>query len=190
MKTSWLNESLAGALLHLVRNAVDHGIESCDERMRLGRAARGTVVLEISTSQKQENHGDRRWTWHRSFNHRYENCLFCPGFSTAAEVSEISGRGVGLDVVKTAVRELRRSSNRTKRHRARLNLRNHGTVSNALATKRHKSTIDYWCLCAFCGEVVNPWWPNPSSDASCANSLLVRTQAQLATARPRRKPHR
>lgn len=85
-----LDDSICDALLHLVRNAVDHGIES-----------RGKVVIEA------QNLGDKvRITVTddgRGIAPSMIDRIFDPGFSTATGVSEISGRGVGLDAVKTAV---------------------------------------------------------------------------------------
>jgi two-component system chemotaxis sensor kinase CheA len=85
-----LDESIADALLHLVRNAVDHGIES-----------QGKVIIEA-----QKLHSEMRITVTddgRGIDPSVINRIFDPGFSTAPELSEISGRGVGLDAVKTAV---------------------------------------------------------------------------------------
>jgi len=88
-----LNERIADPLLHLVRNAIDHGIET-----------RGKVIIEIAQRDDQI-----------SITVTDDGCgidpslmekIFQPGFSTAREVSELSGRGVGLDVVKTTVEEL------------------------------------------------------------------------------------
>ena len=85
-----LDDSIADALLHLVRNAVDHGIES-----------RGKVVIE---AQKLESETRITVTDDgRGIDPSMINRIFDPGFSTASELSEISGRGVGLDAVKTAV---------------------------------------------------------------------------------------
>jgi chemotaxis protein histidine kinase CheA len=90
---SLLNQQIADPLLHLVRNAVDHGIET-----------RGTVVVEIT------RHDDRITITVADDGRGIEPSLidqiFEPGFSTAAEVSNISGRGVGLDIVKTTVEDL------------------------------------------------------------------------------------
>ena len=82
-------DGLTDALVHLVRNAVDHGIKS-----------KGTVVLEATANQitvTDDGCGIAP-----------ENLplVFQPGFSTAAETTELSGRGVGLDAVKAAVEEL------------------------------------------------------------------------------------
>ena len=88
-----IDHALCEPVLHLVRNAVDHGIET-----------RGRVIIEIA------RHGDRLTITvtddGRGIDPSLIDQIFQPGFSTAAEVSNISGRGVGLDVVKTTVEEL------------------------------------------------------------------------------------
>lgn len=84
---------LTDALLHLVRNAVDHGIESS-----------GTVVLEATTTGDEAVitvSDDGRGIAPANIDR-----LFQPGFSTAPDVTEFSGRGVGLDAVKAAVEQL------------------------------------------------------------------------------------
>jgi two-component system chemotaxis sensor kinase CheA len=86
------SDVLSDALLHLVRNAVDHGIDSC-----------GKVVLQVTTSDTEMQIAvtdDGRGIAPDSL-----PLVFQPGFSTAAEVTELSGRGVGLDVVKAAIEE-------------------------------------------------------------------------------------
>ena len=88
-----IGDSLNDMLLHLVRNAIDHGIET-----------RGTVVLEATTDQDQiqitvTDDG-------RGIDPANLPRIFQPGFSTAKDVTELSGRGVGLDVVKTVVENL------------------------------------------------------------------------------------
>ncbi|HKU74361.1 MAG TPA: ATP-binding protein [Pyrinomonadaceae bacterium] len=84
--------TIADPLLHLVRNAVDHGIEH-----------EGTITIEATRTEsdlkiKVTDDG-------RGIDPATIEKLFEPGFSTASEVSEISGRGVGLDVVKTAIED-------------------------------------------------------------------------------------
>ncbi len=121
-------EDLADPLMHLIRNAIDHGIEPPDERIaagkhpegvvRLSAAAQGNhVLVEVSddgrgidlenTLRVAEKRGliakDRSTELSRR---EIFNLLFLPGFSTRAEVSEYSGRGVGLDVVKTNISQL------------------------------------------------------------------------------------
>jgi two-component system chemotaxis sensor kinase CheA len=83
---------VAGPLLHLVRNAVDHGIE---QRGKI------TITAEKLLDQLQIRVTDDG----RGIDPQTIARLFEPGFSTAAEVSEISGRGVGLDVVKTTIEQ-------------------------------------------------------------------------------------
>lgn len=82
-------DALADPLLHLVRNAVDHGIETNGQ---VTIAAGGTRILVIDDG--------------RGMDPAIRHVIFQPGYSTAREVSEISGRGVGLDVVRTAIEEL------------------------------------------------------------------------------------
>jgi two-component system chemotaxis sensor kinase CheA len=90
-----LDDAIADCLLHLVRNAVHHGIES-----------RGTITITATVDQGQVNISvtdDGRGIDPEMI---ASGLLFQPGFSTASEVSEISGRGVGLDIVKTTVEAL------------------------------------------------------------------------------------
>jgi chemotaxis protein histidine kinase CheA len=87
-----IDDTIADCLIHLVRNAVHHGIES-----------RGTITIAATNDQDQlkiKVTDDGRGIDPQTL---ASGVLFQPGYSTAAEVSEISGRGVGLDVVKTTV---------------------------------------------------------------------------------------
>lgn len=87
-----LTEVIRNTLVHLVRNAVDHGIETS-----------GKILIEVATGE-----GQTRITVTddgRGIDPKLVDQIFSPGFSTAREVSEISGRGVGLDAVKTAIEE-------------------------------------------------------------------------------------
>lgn len=98
-----LCEIIANALVHLVRNAVDHGIETGDERVKLGKSRRGNVVIEAESLEEQfritvTDDG-------RGIDPESILLIFRPGFSTAPEISELSGRGVGLDAVKTGIEE-------------------------------------------------------------------------------------
>ncbi len=123
-----LVESLADPLIHLVRNAVDHGIEMPDERERMGKPRTGKVVLSaaqegdhILLSIRDDGKGMdpdvlRRKavekgmmdaeTAERLDDRDCYNLIFQPGFSTKSEISDVSGRGVGMDVVKTRISEL------------------------------------------------------------------------------------
>jgi len=118
-----LIEGLSDPLTHMVRNAVDHGIESVEERVRAGKKAKGTmriearheaghVVVEIEddgkgidprrVSQAAVSKGLVPSEKVQAMSDRDKLALiFLPGLSTAQKVSDISGRGVGMDVVKT-----------------------------------------------------------------------------------------
>lgn len=121
-------EDLADPLIHLIRNAVDHGIESSEERLALGKPENGVVRLEARQegdhivliiaddgrgmspehirakavekgliSEEEANTLDERQSL---------NLVLLPGFSTKAAISDVSGRGVGMDVVKTNIQKL------------------------------------------------------------------------------------
>ncbi len=123
-----LMEQLVDPLVHLVRNAVDHGIEPVDARTRAGKPAAGRITV---TAQPRGNHvliaveddgsgldevsirkaALERWlvTEDRvgSLSGReLWNLIFLPGFSTRREATDVSGRGVGMDVVKTNISRL------------------------------------------------------------------------------------
>ncbi|MBL8238184.1 MAG: Hpt domain-containing protein [Bryobacterales bacterium] len=122
-------EELAGPLEHLLRNAIDHGLETERERLSAGKTGRGQVkvkayyagtqvVLEVTDDGRGiDGNAVRRRAVEAGLigdadaakleEEEVYDFLFEPGFSTAAEISEISGRGVGLDVVKTAVQKLK-----------------------------------------------------------------------------------
>ncbi|MDT4810068.1 CheW-like domain protein [compost metagenome] len=123
-----LVEALADPLVHLVRNAVDHGIESPEEREAAGKSRTGRVVLSA------EQEGDHillmitddgkgmdaavlrakavekglldKDAAERLTELECYNLIFAPGFSTKTEISDVSGRGVGMDVVKTKISQL------------------------------------------------------------------------------------
>ena len=123
-----LVEALADPLVHLVRNAVDHGIEGPDEREAAGKPRSGKVVLSaeqegdhILLSISDDGKGmdpdilrakavekgllDKDAADRLSESDCY-NLIFAPGFSTKTEISDVSGRGVGMDVVKTKISQL------------------------------------------------------------------------------------
>jgi len=122
-------DALAEPLTHIVRNAVDHGIESADDRLAAGKPARGTislnafhqgtqVVLEITDDgrgidldlvreQAVRNDLVKQEDAQRLLEQDILNLIFEPGFSTALEVTEISGRGIGMDVVRTVMDRLK-----------------------------------------------------------------------------------
>jgi two-component system chemotaxis sensor kinase CheA len=122
-------DSLAEPLMHLVRNAVDHGIEPADERLTSGKAVRGTIYLNAYHQGTQvviEVRDDGRGMdpvelraralekgilkpeeARRLSDQETLNLIFESGFSTAAEVTEVSGRGIGMDVVRTVLDRLK-----------------------------------------------------------------------------------
>lgn len=120
-------EELTDPLMHIIRNALDHGIESADERRMKGKSGIGrvtltayqqgnSVVLDVTDDGRGiDPEKIRRVAIQRGLigeketvdQQRANELLFTPGFSTATAVSEISGRGVGLDVVKRNIQELK-----------------------------------------------------------------------------------
>ncbi|MEA5444277.1 chemotaxis protein CheA [Gammaproteobacteria bacterium AB-CW1] len=123
-----LVEALADPLVHLVRNAVDHGIESPEVRRHAGKPEAGTVLLsaeqegdQVLLTIKDDGGGmdpevlrrkaldkgviDEDEAERLSDKEAY-NLIFRPGFSTKEQISDVSGRGVGMDVVKTRISQL------------------------------------------------------------------------------------
>jgi len=120
-------DELYEPMVHIIRNAVDHGIEAQDERMLLGKESRGMIHLRayqrggnIIIEIEDDGRGldKARIMGKARSSHLIEdeeemaeteiyNLIFRPGFSTAKEVTDISGRGVGMDVVKKAIEKLR-----------------------------------------------------------------------------------
>jgi two-component system chemotaxis sensor kinase CheA len=121
-----LADAIADPVIQLVRNAVDHGIEGREERIRAGKKSRGTVRIEAFSEGSQSRlrvvddgrgidpllvsqaalklgipNSDSPLDIDRSL-----RLIFRPGFTTLASVSDISGRGVGLDIVETAVEQV------------------------------------------------------------------------------------
>ncbi|WP_299173964.1 chemotaxis protein CheA [uncultured Brevundimonas sp.] len=119
-------ERLAEPITHMLRNAIDHGLETPEERVAAGKSAEGTVrlaalhrsgriVIEIADDGKGINRErvkkiaidkgliapDAALT-----DEQIDNLIFLPGFSTASVVSDISGRGVGMDVVRRSIQAL------------------------------------------------------------------------------------
>ena len=123
-----LVEALADPLVHLVRNSVDHGVEMPDVREATGKDRMGTVTLAASQEGDhilltikddgagmdaellrgiavKKNLMDEEAAARLTDNDCY-NLIFHPGFSTKTEISDVSGRGVGMDVVKTKISQL------------------------------------------------------------------------------------
>jgi len=129
-------EDLLDPLMHSVRNALDHGIESAEQRRAAGKPEEGTVMLRASNEgnmiiieiaddgkgidveavrakaiERGIIHPSKVLTELESF-----NLIFEPGFSTAEKVTNISGRGVGLDVVKRQIEKLNGSVTVSSQH--------------------------------------------------------------------------
>ena len=123
-----LVDALADPLVHLVRNAMDHGIEESDDRARVGKNRKGKVILSaaqegdhILLSIEDDGKGMdpdvlRRKAVEKGMmdaeaaarldEKECYNLIFAPGFSTKTEISDVSGRGVGMDVVKTRIGQM------------------------------------------------------------------------------------
>ncbi|MCL5772964.1 MAG: Hpt domain-containing protein [Firmicutes bacterium] len=124
-------EEITDPMMHLVRNAVDHGIEMPEERKKRGKPPYGTIKLSATTKGNQvvieisdDGKGiDRNKVRQKALEGGFLkegassqvsddevlNFIFMPGFSTADKVTTISGRGVGMDVVKNQIEKLRGS---------------------------------------------------------------------------------
>jgi two-component system chemotaxis sensor kinase CheA len=123
-----LVEALADPLVHLVRNSVDHGIEAPDTREAAGKPREGIVLLSASqegdhilltirddgagmNAERLKEIAIKRGVLDTDAAARMSDkeafsLIFAPGFSTKTEISEVSGRGVGMDVVKTKITQL------------------------------------------------------------------------------------
>lgn len=122
-------DALAEPLMHLLRNAIDHGLEEPEQRRASGKDARGTIELKatrhadrVRIEVSDDGRGlDRAGILRRareigvvpteeaSQEEQVEGLIFLPGFSTRAEASTLSGRGIGLDIVRQRVTQLRGS---------------------------------------------------------------------------------
>ena len=122
-------EELSDPLVHMLRNAIDHGIESPEERRNLGKPQQGTVVINaerdgnyILITMEDDGHGidalqikqkaiekgliTEIQSQEMSISDIF-NLIFIPGFSTKHEATNVSGRGVGMDIVKTNIAKLK-----------------------------------------------------------------------------------
>lgn len=118
---------IADPLVHMIRNAVDHGIESPQQRKKLGKPEQGTIALRafheggnIHLEVQDDGQGlDAELIFNKAVekelvardekltDQEIYQMIFLPGFSTASSVTEVSGRGVGMDVVRRNIDELR-----------------------------------------------------------------------------------
>lgn len=123
-----LLEAIKDPLTHMVRNAVDHAIETCEQRVEAGKSEEGILAIkayheggQVTIEIKDDGRGIRKdkvlakaiekgiITKDRASQMSEKeifNIIFMPGFSTAAQVTNISGRGVGMDVVKTNIEKI------------------------------------------------------------------------------------
>ncbi|MBU0474444.1 MAG: chemotaxis protein CheA [Bacteroidetes bacterium] len=122
-------EKLNDPLIHIIRNSIDHGVEAPEERIRVGKSSMGKVHLSASQSggnvlikiiddgaglnkeairEKAIKSGIISETTEMNDTELY-SLIFAPGFSTAKKVTSVSGRGVGMDVVRRAIEGLRGS---------------------------------------------------------------------------------
>lgn len=121
-------EQISDPLVHLIRNAADHGIESREERLRKGKSETGRIALRAYNKDKHvyievEDDGKgidpetvKRKALERGFitpeqaermtRNQLIHLIFLPGFSTAGQITEVSGRGVGMDVVKSNIEKI------------------------------------------------------------------------------------
>ena len=121
-------EAISEPLLHVLRNSLDHGLESAAERAELGKPATATIVLRagrqgehviieveddgrgIDVARVREVARARNVASQAALDGLSDDevidLIFAPGFSTSAEVTDLSGRGVGMDVVRTSVERL------------------------------------------------------------------------------------
>ncbi|MCL5056552.1 MAG: chemotaxis protein CheA [Actinobacteria bacterium] len=121
-------EIIGDPLIHLIRNAIDHGIEPPDERENLGKPRKGRVFLKAAYSEShivitlsddgrglalerikeiaQKKGLMKPDALTRMSEREAFDLIFLPGFSTAAEVSDVSGRGVGMDIVRNQIEQI------------------------------------------------------------------------------------
>lgn len=120
-------DSLSDPLMHLIRNSLDHGIESREERVKLGKPEKGTIKLrsyysgaKVYIQIEDDGRGiDAQKIREKAITNRLISkedklsekeifdLIFVPGFSLAKSVTDISGRGVGMDVVKKNILDIR-----------------------------------------------------------------------------------
>jgi two-component system chemotaxis sensor kinase CheA len=120
-------EKLTDPLMHIIRNSMDHGIENTEERVENGKSPTGTIRIEAVNSGanvviriQDDGRGlDRDSIREKALERRLiardaeltdaeiYSLIFAPGFSTASKVTNVSGRGVGLDVVRKSIESMR-----------------------------------------------------------------------------------
>jgi len=121
-------EGLSDPLMHIIRNACDHGIEPSDQRVQLGKPIEGTITIEAMQANEQiiiSIHDDGKGIDTQrivekaiamniltkdkalTLSHKEKiNLIFEPGFTTTTDITDLSGRGVGMDVVRSNINRL------------------------------------------------------------------------------------
>ncbi len=121
-------EQISDPIVHLIRNAADHGIENPEDRRRKGKSEAGKITLRAYNKNKHvyieiEDDGkgmDPRLLKQKAIDKgliaiedaekmtegQLINLIFLPGFSTAGQITEVSGRGVGMDIVKSNIEKV------------------------------------------------------------------------------------
>lgn len=121
-------EEIKAPLIHIIRNAIDHGIETPEERIAMGKPAAGKIILAakqdgnkviieitdngrgINLEKIKEKAIQKGFLTREEIdsmtNEQITNIIFSPGFSTGDEITDISGRGIGLDVVQSKIAQL------------------------------------------------------------------------------------
>lgn len=120
-------DELFDPIVHIIRNSIDHGIESKEERISKGKPPKGTIIVEAFNEgssviirirddgrgidfEKIRQKGIEKGLLKENVEYEKEyllSLIFLPGFSTKEEVSSLSGRGVGMDIVKSKIEKLR-----------------------------------------------------------------------------------
>lgn len=120
-------DSIYDPLVHMIRNSVDHGVQMPNQRLAVGKPEAGTVrlsayqkgghiIIEVADDGEGVNTGKTKakaiergliQEGGKYTDHEINNLIFLPGFSTADKITDVSGRGVGMDVVKKGVENLR-----------------------------------------------------------------------------------
>lgn len=120
-------EAIYDPLVHMIRNSVDHGIETPQERLNAGKPAQGSILLkayhqggDVNIEINDDGRGlDKKKILNKAIERgliestatlsdsEIFNLIFHPGFSTADKITDVSGRGVGMDVVKKSIEKLR-----------------------------------------------------------------------------------
>jgi two-component system chemotaxis sensor kinase CheA len=175
-------ERLSDPLTHMIRNAIDHGLEKPEERIAAGKPAEGVVrlqalhrsgriVIEVTDDGRGINRKKVREIAvnkglispeQQLSDDEIDNLIFMPGFSTADQVSDISGRGVGMDVVRRSIQALG----------GRINISSRPGLGSTFTMSLPLTLAVLDGMVVTCP--VRPWWrrSQPSSKA-CSRARLM-----------------